>query len=42
MDVPEVQALLDACSSMQEWELLIESVLIPEKWHGSQWHMFGY
>ena len=31
-DVCEFQALLDACSSTREWELLIESILIPEEW----------
>ena len=28
----ELQALLDACSSTQELELLIQSILIPEEW----------
>ena len=32
MDVCEFQALLDACSSIQELELLIQSILIPEEW----------
>ena len=32
MDVREFQALLDACSSIQELELLIQSFLIPEEW----------
>ena len=27
----EFQALLDACSSIQEWEFLTESVLIPQE-----------
>ena len=31
-DVRELQALLDAYSSTQELELLIESDLIPEEW----------
>ena len=29
-DVREFQALLDACSSTQEWETLTESIQIPE------------
>ena len=32
MDVHEFQALLDACFSIQELELLIQSILIPEEW----------
>ena len=31
-DVREFQVLSDACSSTQEWELLIESILIPNEW----------
>ena len=31
-NVDELQALLDACSSTEEWEMLTESILIPEKW----------
>ena len=31
-NLDELQALLDACSSAQEWEMLTESVLIPEEW----------
>ena len=30
--VDELQALLDACSSTQEWEMLTESILIPDEW----------
>ena len=32
MDVREFQALLVACFSIQELELLIQSILIPEEW----------
>ena len=28
-NVDELQALLDACSQILEWELLIQSILIP-------------
>ena len=31
-DVHEFQALLDACSSTQEWQMLMDSVLIPDEW----------
>ena len=31
-DVREFQALLDACSSTQEWQMLMDSVLIPDEW----------
>ena len=31
-DVREFQALLDACSSTQEWQRLMDSVLIPDEW----------
>ena len=31
-DVREFQALLVACFSIQELELLIQSILIPEEW----------
>ena len=31
-DVRDFQVFLDACSSTQDWELLIESVLIPNEW----------
>ena len=32
MDVRVFQALLDACFSIQELELLIQPILIPEEW----------
>ena len=31
-NVREFQALLDACSSTHDWELLLESILIPDEW----------
>ena len=31
-DVRESQTLLDACSSTQEWQMLMDSVLIPDEW----------
>ena len=31
-NVGEFQALLDACSSAQEWQMLMDSVLIPDEW----------
>ena len=31
-DEAELQALLNACSSTREWEMLTESILIPEDW----------
>ena len=31
-NVDELQALLDGCSSTHDWELLTESVLIPDEW----------
>ena len=31
-NVDELQALLDACSSTEEWEMLTESIVIPDKW----------
>ena len=31
-DVREFQPLLDACSSTQEWQMLMDSVLIPDEW----------
>ena len=31
-DVREFQALLDACSSAQEWQMLMDYVLIPDEW----------
>ena len=31
-DVHEFQAFLDACSSTQEWQMLMDSVLIPDEW----------
>ena len=31
-NVDELQALLGACSSIQELELLIQSILLPEEW----------
>ena len=31
-NVNELQALLNACSSTRDWELLTESILIPEEW----------
>ena len=30
-NVDELQALLDACSQTREWELLIQSILIPDE-----------
>ena len=31
-DVGEFQALLDARSSTQAWQMLMDSVLIPDEW----------
>jgi len=31
-DVNELQALLYACSSTHDWQMLTESILIPEEW----------
>ena len=31
-NVDELQALLDVCSSTHDWELLLESILIPDEW----------
>ena len=31
-DVREFQAVLDACSSTQEWQMIMDSVLIPDEW----------
>ena len=31
-NVDEFQALLDGCSSTHDWELLLESILIPDEW----------
>ena len=31
-NVVDLQALLDACSSTQEWQMLMDSVLIPDEW----------
>ena len=31
-NVGEFQALLDGCSSTHDWELLLESILIPDEW----------
>ena len=31
-NVDELQALLDACSSTHDWELLLESILIRDEW----------
>ena len=31
-DVREFQALLDPCSSTQEWQMLMDYVLIPDEW----------
>ena len=31
-DVGEFQALLDPCSWTQEWQMLMNSVLIPDEW----------
>ncbi|CAH3138188.1 unnamed protein product [Porites lobata] len=31
-NVREFQALLDGCSSTHDWELLLESILIPDEW----------
>ena len=31
-DVREFQALLDACFSTQEWQMVMDSVLIPDEW----------
>ena len=31
-DVREFQALLDVCFSTQEWQMLMDSVLIPDEW----------
>ena len=30
-DAHGLQALLDACSSTQEWELLLDSILVPNE-----------
>ena len=30
--VDEFQALLNGCSSTHDWELLLESILIPDEW----------
>ena len=30
-NVDELQALLDACYQTREWELLIQSILIPDE-----------
>ena len=32
INVHEFQALLDGCSSTHDWELLLESILIPDEW----------
>ena len=32
MNIDEFQTLLNACSSTREWEMLTESILIPEEW----------
>ena len=31
-NVDQLQALLDGCSSTHDWELLLESILIPDEW----------
>ena len=31
-DLREFQALLDASSSTQEWQIIMDSVLIPDEW----------
>ena len=31
-NVDQLQALLDGCSSTHDWELLLESILIPYEW----------
>ena len=31
-NVDEPQALLDGCSSTHDWELLVESIVIPDEW----------
>ena len=31
-NVDELQALLDGCSSTHDWELLVESIVIPDEW----------
>ena len=31
-NVDDLQALLDACSSTHDWELSLESILIPDEW----------
>ena len=31
-NVVDLEALLDACSSTQEWQMLMDSVLIPDEW----------
>ena len=31
-DVREFQAVLDACSSTQEWQMIMDSVLILDEW----------
>ena len=31
-NVREFEALLDGCSSTHDWELLLESILIPDEW----------
>ena len=31
-NVDEFQALLNGCSPTHDWELLLESILIPDEW----------
>ena len=31
-NVDELQALLGGCSSTHDWELLVESIVIPDEW----------
>ena len=31
-NVDELEALLDGCSSTHDWELLVESIVIPDEW----------
>ena len=31
-NVDELQALLDGCSSTHDWELLVESIVVPDEW----------
>ena len=31
-NVDELQALLEGCSSTHDWELLVESIVIPDQW----------